>query len=98
MDARLPTVGEVLVHRFRQRGDEVLAEVTSVDWKSRTVRVRVGEREYATLSAAAKAISGGSQNGWVYWGSRNRLLGVAAGKKGWWLSKGCGVSNERESF
>ena len=37
MDARIPKVGEVLVHRFRQREGEVRAEVISVDPETRSV-------------------------------------------------------------
>ncbi len=73
MEARMPDVGEVLVHRFRRREGEVRAEVTAVDRESRTVRVRMDGREYASLSAAAKAAGGGaSQNGWVYWGLKKQ--------------------------
>ena len=70
--ARMPEEGEVLVHRFRRRPGEVRAEVVSVDLESRAVRVRIDGREYASLSAAAKAIAGTSQNGWVYWGLKKQ--------------------------
>ena len=72
MEARIPEVGEVLVHRFRRRPGEVRAEVTSVDRGRRAVMVRVDGKEYASLSAAAEAISGSSQNGWVYWGLKKQ--------------------------
>ena len=36
------------------------------------VKVRVEGKEYASLSAAAEAISGSSQNGWVYWGLKKQ--------------------------
>ena len=72
MEARIPAVGEVLVHRFRRRPGEVRAEVTSVDRERRAVKVRVDGKEYASLSAAAEAISGSSQNGWVYWGLKKQ--------------------------
>ena len=72
MEPRIPTVGEVLVHRFRRRAGEVRAEVTSVDRESRAVKVRMDGREYASLSAAAKAVSGSSQNGWIYWGLKKQ--------------------------
>ena len=72
MEARIPTVGEVLVHRFRRRLGEVRAEVTSVDRERRAVKVRVEGKGYASLSAAAEAISGSSQNGWVYWGLKKQ--------------------------
>ena len=72
MDARMPEEGEVLVHRFRRRPGEVRAEVVSVDLERRTVRVRMDGKEYASLSAAAKAVAGTSQNGWVYWGLKKQ--------------------------
>ena len=72
MDARLPEVGEVLIHRFRRRKGEVRAEVIDVDRESRTVRVRMDGKEYASLSAAAKVAAGTSQNGWIYWGLKKQ--------------------------
>ena len=49
MDKRIPNVGEVLVHRFRQGKGEVRAEVISVDPKSRSVSVRMEGKEYNLL-------------------------------------------------
>ena len=72
MEAKIPVVGEVLVHRFRRRPGEIRAEVTSVDRERRAVMVRVEGKEYASLSTAAEAISGSSQNGWVYWGLKKQ--------------------------
>ena len=72
MDARLPEVGEVLIHRFRRRKGEVRAEVIDVDRECRTVRVRMDGKEYASLSTAAKAVAGTSQNGWTYWGLKKQ--------------------------
>ncbi len=72
MGARMPAVGEVLIHRFRKRPGEVLAEVVSVDAERRSVRVRMEGKEYGSLSAAAKAAAGISQNGWVYWGLKKQ--------------------------
>ena len=72
MDARMPEVGEVLVHRFRRREGEVRAEVVSVDPERRSVRVRVDGKEYGSLSGAAKAAAGTSQNGWIYWGLKKQ--------------------------
>ena len=72
MDARLPEVGEVLVHRFRRAKGEVGAEVVYVDRASRAVRVRMDGKEYASLSAAAKAVAGTSRNGWIYWGLKKQ--------------------------
>ena len=73
MDVRIPSVGEVLVHRFRRRPGEVKAEVLSVDPESRAVRVRMNDKEYPSLSAAAQAAAGTSQNGWIYWGLKKPL-------------------------
>ena len=72
MDARMPDVGEVLVHRFRRRKGEVHAQVVSVDHESRSVTLRINGVEYSSLSAAAKAVAGSSQNGWVYWGLKKQ--------------------------
>ncbi len=66
MDVRIPEVGEALVHRFRRREGEIRAEVVSVDPERRAVRVRMDGKEYASLSAAAKAAAGTPQNGWIY--------------------------------
>ena len=79
MEARIPEVGEVLVHRFRRRPGEVRAVVTSVDRERRAVTVRVDGTNYRSLSTAAKAIAGTNQNGWVYWGLKKqqpRRLGI----------------------
>ena len=48
MNARLPTVGEVLVHRFRRRPGEVRVEVVSVDQERRIVRIRMDGKEYSS--------------------------------------------------
>ena len=72
MEARIPKVGEVLVHRFRQGAGEVQAAVVSVDQETRSVVVEVDGKEYPSLSAAASAIMGTSQNGWVYWGLKKQ--------------------------
>ncbi len=72
MNARIPEVGEVLVHRFRLRAGEVRAEVVSVDRERRTVTVRMDGKEYSSLSAAAKVVAGTSQNGWIYWGLKKQ--------------------------
>lgn len=74
METRMPVVGEVLVHRFRRRKGEVSAEVISVDPERKLVRVRVEGTEYASLSAAAKAVAGTSQNGWIYWGLKKQVV------------------------
>lgn len=72
MTVRIPEVGEVLVHRFRRRPGEVQAVVLSVDREKRSVVVEVDGKEYGSLSAAASAISGSNQNGWIYWGLKKQ--------------------------
>ena len=72
MTVRIPDVGEVLVHRFRRRPREVQAVVLSVDRERRSVAVEVNGKEYSSLSAAASAILGTSQNGWIYWGLKKQ--------------------------
>ena len=73
LHAKIPEVGEVLVHRFRRREGEVRATVLSVDRATRSVTVRMNSVDYPSLSAAAKAAGGGtSQNGWVYWGLKKQ--------------------------
>ena len=73
MTVRIPDVGEVLTHRFRRRPGEVQAVVLSVDRENRAVVVEVDGKEYVSLSAAASAISGTSQNGWIYWGLKKQV-------------------------
>ena len=74
MDARMPSVGEVLVHRYRRKKGEAHAEVLAVDPESLSVKVRMGAKEYPSLSAAAKVAAGGiSQNGWAYWGLKKQI-------------------------
>ena len=72
MNVRIPAVGEVLVHRFRSRPGEVHAVVVSVRQAPPSVVVRVEGKEYTSLSAAASAISGTKQNGWIYWGLKKQ--------------------------
>ena len=79
MDVRMPEVGEVLVHRFRRRDGEARAEVVYVGRERRIVRVRMDGKEYGSLSGAAKAAAGTSQNGWIYWGLKNQ---AAKGRDG----------------
>ena len=72
MTVRIPDVGEVLVHRFRRRPGEVQAVVLSVDREKRSVVVEVYGKEYASLSAAASAVGGTSQNEWIFWGLKKQ--------------------------
>ena len=72
MSTRIPEVGEVLTHKFRKRKGEARAEVIDVDETTGRVAVRVNGQYYRSLSAAASAASGGSHNGWVYWGLKKQ--------------------------
>ena len=69
---RWPRPGDRLVHRFRRRESEAVAEVLSVDKKNNRIAVRVDDHVYDTLSAAAKSITGYPINGWVYWGLKSQ--------------------------
>ena len=73
MSTRIPVVGEVLTHKFRKRKGESHAEVIGVDEATARVAVRVNGKEYRSLSAAASAVSGGSHNGWIYWGLKKQV-------------------------
>jgi hypothetical protein len=59
----LPPVGTRLSARYR--GEEVSAEVVSAEDDAQAVECQ-GAR-YRSLSAAAKAITGNSVNGWRFW-------------------------------
>ena len=73
MEKRWPNVGEKLVHKFRKRSGEVVAEVVSVDRKAGSVKVRIGKEVFPSLSSAAHAVSGASSNGWIYWGLKDQI-------------------------
>lgn len=64
----LPKIGDQLVHKFRKKPGSVVAKVISVDAESGEVSVQIEGKTYASLSAAAQAISGHASNGWTYWG------------------------------
>ncbi|RLC91082.1 MAG: hypothetical protein DRI39_10795 [Chloroflexi bacterium] len=69
---RWPKPGDRLVHTFRKRPGEVVAEVAAADSRSGRVAVRVEGKEYPTLSAAAAEIAGHATNGWVFWGLKQQ--------------------------
>ena len=71
-EIRAPKVGEVLVYRFRKRKGQVQATVISVNHNPLSVKLEIGGEEFSSLSAAAKAINGTTQNGWVYWGLKKQ--------------------------
>ena len=72
-DKKLPQPGDRLVHRFRKKPGEIIAEVISVDPKTKKVVVRVGDITFASLSAAGQAISGHPTNGWTFWGLKKKV-------------------------
>jgi hypothetical protein len=67
---QLPRVGTVLVGK--SHGKQHRATVISADEPSGRVMVIVGRRQFASLSAAAKAVTGHDVNGWVFWGVDQR--------------------------
>jgi hypothetical protein len=67
-----PKAGDKLVHAFRKRSGQVVAEVVAVDKKNRKVSVRIGSKLYPSLSAAAQVVSGHASNGWLYWGLKKQ--------------------------
>lgn len=68
-----PQPGDRLVHGFRKREGQVVAEVVSVSPTTGRVAVRVGDTTYPSLSAAAAAIAGHATNGWLFWGLKKQV-------------------------
>ena len=62
----LPRIGTVLTRTFR--GKEIRATVVDVNPKTGMVALDVKRKQYPSLSAAAKALTGGETNGWRFWG------------------------------
>ena len=71
-DKNWPQQGDRLVHRFIDEERQVVAEVIFVDRQTGRVTVRIGEKTYASLSAAARAIAGHPTNGWIFWGLKKQ--------------------------
>lgn len=67
-----PHVGDRLVHRFRKKPGEVIAEVIAVEKKTGRVALRIGNKVFQSLSTAAEAVSGSVTNGWIYWGLKKQ--------------------------
>ena len=61
----LPPTGTRLSGRYR--GQEFIAEVVTAEGGEGTRVLEFQGARYASLSAAAKAISGNSVNGWRFW-------------------------------
>ena len=62
---QLPPVGSMLAARYRGQNHTAVI----VEAKDRPVgrAVKYGDQLFASLSAAAKAVTGHSTNGWVFW-------------------------------
>lgn len=69
---RFPKPGDRLVHRYRKRPGQVTATVISADPETGRVEVRVGDKNYPSLSSAATALSDSEMNGWVFWGLKKQ--------------------------
>ena len=61
----LPPVGTELVGRYR--GQEVSARIVKDDDRGGASAVECRGKRYRSLSAAARAITGNSVNGWRFW-------------------------------
>jgi len=61
----LPPVGTRLSGRYR--GQEFFAEVVASEGGEGAPAVECQGARYRSLSAAAKAVTGGSVNGWRFW-------------------------------
>lgn len=61
----LPPVGTELMGRYR--GQEVSARIVKDDDRSGAPAVECRGSRYRSLSAAARAITGNSVNGWRFW-------------------------------
>ena len=87
-EKKWPRVGDKLVHQFRKKPGQIEAEVIAVDRVSGLIALRVGDREFPSLSSAAQVFSGAAANGWIYWGLKkqspkvSRDLAALGRKKG----------------
>ena len=61
----LPPVGTELAGRYR--GEEISARVVADDDRGGAPAVECRGSRYRSLSAAARAITGSSVNGWRFW-------------------------------
>lgn len=68
-----PERGQWLQHKFRRGGEIVYAQVVHADPSSNEVHLRVNGTTYTSLSQAAKAVSGYTTNGWVFWGLKAQI-------------------------
>jgi len=61
----LPPVGTTLTATYK--GQAHTAEIVEAKDRSAGRAVRYGDQLFPSLSAAAKAVTGHSANGWVFW-------------------------------
>jgi hypothetical protein len=62
---QLPTVGTTLTAIYR--GQTHTAVIVEAKERPAGRAVKYGDQLFASLSAAAKAVTGHSTNGWVFW-------------------------------
>jgi len=65
IERRLPPAGTVLVGRFR--GEQVTAMIVEATQFPEGKAVKVGDKIFKSLSAAAQAVTQQSTNGWRFW-------------------------------
>lgn len=73
-DKAWPKPGDRLMHASRKTGKTFEAMVLQADEQAGTLTVRVGDKTFSSLSAAAFSITGKSTNGRVYWGLKKQRL------------------------
>lgn len=67
-EIKWPKPGDELVHEFRKVPGTVVAEVVAVDKSMGKISLHINGKDYSSVSAAAKAVTGFETNGWVFWG------------------------------
>ena len=72
----LPPVGTELVGRYR--GQELSARIVADEDRDREPAVECRGTRYRSLSAAARAVTGNSVNGWRFWQVVERQQGESA--------------------
>lgn len=68
LERHLPAVGTQLTHRYKGRTfvANIVADAASREGRA----VAFDGKRYATLTAAARSITGYAVNGWVFWNTR----------------------------
>ena len=72
----LPPVGTELVGRYR--GQELSARIVTDDDRAGAPAVECRGTRYRSLSAAARAVTGNSVNGWRFWQAVESQQGESA--------------------